>query len=166
MSAQDLLAGAAITHDIAIPARVLRPGAETAPGAAVAGTVRLRPISVGVLALVSRAARDDASLVPLLMIKEALVEPAVTLDQIRQMHVGLVHFLIGRINEISGLAGDGQALDDAVDAPIGRAHVLLARHFGWTPEQVAQLTPGQVAIYLAGVEKLLALDERDGSSGA
>lgn len=162
MSVQDLLAGAAVTHDVAIPACVLRPGAETD---AIGGSVRLRPLSVGVLALVSRAARDDASLVPLLMIKEAMVEPAVTLDHVRQMHIGLVHFLIGRINEISGLGGNGQALDEAADSPIGRTHILLARHFGWTPEQVAQLTPGQVAVYLAGVEKLLALERRDGGSG-
>jgi len=163
MSVQDLLAGASVTYETVIPARVLRPGAE---GDANPGSVRLRPLSVGVLALVSRAARDDAALVPLLMIKEAMVEPAVTLDQVRQMHVGLVHFLIGRINEISGLSSDGQALDEAADSPVGRTHVLLARHFGWTPEQVAQLTPAQVAVYLAGVEKLLALERRDGSGGA
>jgi len=163
MSVQDLLAGASVTYETVIPARVLRPGAE---GDVNPGSVRLRPLSVGVLALVSRAARDDAALVPLLMIKEAMVEPAVTLDQVRQMHVGLVHFLIGRINEISGLSSDGQALDEAADSPVGRTHVLLARHFGWTPEQVAQLTPAQVAVYLAGVEKLLALERRDGSGGA
>jgi hypothetical protein len=39
---------------------------------------------------------------------------------------------------------------------------LLARHFGWTPEQVSQLTPGQVAVYLAGVAKLLRLEEEAG----
>jgi hypothetical protein len=74
-----------------------------------------------------------------------------------------VHFLLGRINEISGLAADGDALDEAARSPLGRTHLLFARHFGWTPEQVAQLTPGQVAVYLAGVEKLLALEGRDES---
>ena len=34
----------------------------------------------------------------------------------------------------------------------------FAKHFGWTPEQVSQLTPGQVAVYLAGIGKLLQLD--------
>src|SRR5690349_4397571 len=126
MSVQDLLAGASMIHDTVIPAPVLRPGADVD---ASPGAVRLRPLSVGVLALVSRAARDDAALVPLLMIKEAMVEPSVTLDQVRQMHIGLVHFLIGRINEISGLSSDGQALDAAADSPLGRTHVLLARHF-------------------------------------
>jgi hypothetical protein len=157
VTTQDLLAGAAVVHETPVPARVLHPGSEDD---AAGGTVRLRPLNVGVMALNSRAARDDASLVPLLMIKEAMVQPAVTLEQVRQMHVGLVHFLLGRINEISGLAADGGALDEAAASPLGKTHLLFARHFGWTPEQVAQLTPGQVAVYLAGVEKLLALDGR------
>ena len=45
---------------------------------------------------------------------------------------------------------------------MGRTHILLAKHFGWTPEQVGQLTPGQVAVYLAGIEKLLQLDNGQG----
>ena len=162
MSVQDLLAGASVPYETLVPARVLTPGAQ---GDANPGLIRLRPLTVGVLALVSRAARDDAALVPLLMIKEGMVEPAVTLDEVRHMHIGLVHFLIGRINEISGLSSDGQALDEAAESPEGRTHVLLAKHFGWTPEQVAQLTPAQVAVYLAGVEKLVALERREGSSG-
>jgi hypothetical protein len=161
MSPQDLLAGAAIVHETPVPAGIVRPASGDE---GIAGTVRLRPVSVGLMSLISRAARDDASLVPLLMIKEAMVEPAVTLEQVRQMHVGLVHFLLGRINEISGLAADGGELDEVVSSPLGRTHVLFARHFGWTPEQVAGLTPGQVAVYLAGVEKLLALDGRTESS--
>jgi hypothetical protein len=111
------------------------------------------------LTLISRAARDDASLVPLLMIKEAMLEPALTLDQIRQMHVGLVYYLVSQINHISGLDANGAALDGAVDTPLGRTHILLARHFGWTPEQVSHLTPGQVAVYLAGIERLLQLEK-------
>jgi len=112
------------------------------------------------LTLISRAAREDVSLVPLLMIKESLVEPTLTLDQIRQMHVGLVHFLVSQVNKVSGLGADGEALEDTVNSPMGRTHILLAKHFGWTPEQVSQLTPGQVAVYLAGIEKLLQLEER------
>jgi hypothetical protein len=75
------------------------------------------------------------------------------------MHVGLVHFLVGKANSISGLAADGAALDESAGSPLGQTHILLAKHFGWTPEQVAQLTPGQVAVYLAGVQKLLHLEE-------
>jgi hypothetical protein len=156
LAAHDLLAGAAAVHAVEIPARVLRPAADGAPQDGAAGTVRLRPLSVGVLSLISRAARDDAGLVPLLMIKESLVEPALGLEQIRELHVGLVHFLIAQVNRISGLAPDGEALDQHGAAPMTQAHVLLARHFGWTPDQVAQLTPAQVAVYLKGLETLAA----------
>ena len=157
LTADDLLVGSKALHEVEIPAAVLTPTAEI--GALRSGCVRMRPLNIAVLMLISRAARDDASLIPLLMIKEAVAEPALTLDQIRQMHVGLVHFLVSQINRISGLDATGATLDEAADSPLGRTHILLARHFGWTPEQVSQLTPGQVAVYLAGVEKLLQLDQ-------
>lgn len=157
LNADDLLLGSKVLHDVTIPAAILTPAAHN--GAEQSGHVRMRPLNITVLTLISRAARDDASLIPLLMIKEAVVEPSLTLDQIRQMHVGLVHFLVSQINRISGLDADGATLDEAADSPLGRTHILLAKHFGWTPEQVSQLTPGQVAVYLAGVEKLLQLEQ-------
>jgi hypothetical protein len=158
LTAADLLLGSQALHEVTIPPTVLTPGCEEEREAPPA-CVRLRPLSVGILTLISRAARDDASLVPLLMIKEAMLEPALTLDQIRQMHVGLVYYLVSQINHISGLDANGAALDGAVDTPLGRTHILLARHFGWTPEQVSHLTPGQVAVYLAGIERLLQLEK-------
>ena len=153
LTAQELLAGSLLVHDVAVPAAVLRPGGE-----ADAGKVRLRPLKVATLALISKASREDPSLVPLLMIKESLVEPALALEQIRQMHAGLLHFLVAAINRISGLDADGNAARGAATSVIGETHLQLARHFGWTPAQVAELTPGQVAVYLAGIERLLALD--------
>jgi hypothetical protein len=158
LTAADLLVGSQAQHEVTIPPAVLTPACDEESQAPPA-RVRLRPLSVGMLMLVSRAARDDASLVPLLMIKEALLEPTLTLDQIRQMHVGLVYFLVSQINRISGLDANGATLQEAVDAPLGRTHILLARHFGWTPEQVSHLTPGQVAVYLAGIERLLQLEK-------
>jgi hypothetical protein len=157
LTAHDLLAGGKAVHDVEVPAAVLAPLA--AQGDAAGGVVRLRPLTVASLALIARAAREDAGLVPLLMIKEALVEPALGLDQIRQLHVGLVHFLVSKINQLSGLSADGEALSAAAASPVGLAHLLLARHFGWTPEQVSQLTPGQVALYLAGVDQLMRYEE-------
>jgi len=153
LTAQELLAGSLLVHDVAVPAAVLRPGGE-----ADAGKVRLRPLKVATLALISKASREDPSLVPLLMIKESLVEPALALEQIRQMHAGLLHFLVAAINRISGLDADGNAARGAASSVMGETHLQLARHFGWTPAQVAELTPGQVAVYLAGIERLLALD--------
>ena len=64
-------------------------------------------------------------------------EDLLTLDQVRQLHVGLVHFLVSSANRISGLTPDGTS--PAEDEPLVRAHLLLAKHFGWTPEQVSQL---------------------------
>jgi hypothetical protein len=92
------------------------------------------------------------------MIKESLLEPVLTLDQVRQMHVGMAVYLVNRINQLSGLSTDGDALTSAVDTPISQAHILLARHFGWTPDQVGQLTPGQMAVYLAGIETLAPVE--------
>ncbi len=167
LSAADLLAGSKAVQDVTIPAAVLQPASERGMQARRSsadacapegGCVRMRPLSIAVLSLISRAAREDPGLIPLLMIKEAVVEPQLTLEQIRQMHVGLVYYLVEQVNRLSGLAADGATLDEAADSPLGRTHLLLAKHFGWTPEQVGQLTPGQVAVYLAGIEKLLALE--------
>lgn len=163
LTAQELLAGSELVHDVEIPAEVLRP----AGGAAASGgRVRLRPLRIASLALIARASHDDPSLVPLLMIKDALLEPALPLEQIRQLHAGLVHFLVARINRISGLDGEPDVREAAASA-WGQTHVLLARHFGWTPQQVAELTPGQVAVYLSGLERLLAIDagRRDPEEG-
>ncbi len=149
LTAADLLAGSLLVHDIEVPPGVLRPG-QAAP-ADGARHVRLRPLKIATLALIARAARDDESLLPLLLIKEALVAPALSLDQVRQMHAGLAQFLVAAVNRISGLEADAAAAQAAGATPIGAAHVLLARHYGWTPAQVAELTPGQIAVYLAGL---------------
>lgn len=153
LSAQELLAGSALSYELEIPGHVLR-----SDGKASAGRVRLRPLKVATLALISKASREDPSLVPLLMIKDALLEPTLSMEQIRSLHVGLIHFLVAEINRISGL--EEAALQDAKESAMTDTHVLLAKHFGWTPAQVAELTPAQVALYLAGVERILALEER------
>ncbi len=163
LAAHDVLAGSAAVHVVEIPQRVLRPAID-AEATGSPGTVGLRALSVGTLTLIARAARDDAGLVPLLMIKESMVDPALSLEQIRDLHIGLVYYLITQINRVSGLGPDGEALDEHSDSPLTQAHVLLARHFGWTPDQVAQLTPAQVAVYLKGLETLAALENaREGS---
>jgi hypothetical protein len=52
-----------------------------------------------------KASRQDAGLIPLLMIKESLVEPTLSLEQVKQLPLGLVNFLIDNIRQISGLTG-------------------------------------------------------------
>lgn len=163
LTPQELLAGSLLVHDVVVPQALLHPG-QAAPDDAAERLVRLRPLKVATLALISRAARDDASLVPLLMVKESLVAPALSFDQLRQMHAGLVQFLVAEIHRISGLEPDGAAVREASASAIGEAHLLLARHYGWTPAQVAELTPGQMAVYLSGLASPPAAD-RQGDPG-
>jgi hypothetical protein len=101
LTAEDLLAGNTMTFDIVVPPDVLRPRSEV--GNAPETIVRLRPLTLGTFLLIMRAAKEDSSLIPLLMIQEALVEPKLSLPQIRQMHLGLITFLIGHVRQISGL---------------------------------------------------------------
>jgi len=107
LTPEDLLAGARMTFDVVVPNHVLRPAAngqvlEDQPGEPL--VVRLRPLTIGTFQLIMKAARNDAGLIPLLMIKESLVKPSLLLEQVKQLHLGLVNFLLGHIRQISGLA--------------------------------------------------------------
>lgn len=137
LSAEDLLAGAEATFAV-----------ELSAGLAGAGTVRLRPLTVRDLQLVSRAARESDDLLATLMVQRALVEPEVTVAQVAAMPVGRVQELLGHVNRISGIVAEADELAAAAEAPIARAAHLLARELGWTPRQVQELTLGQVLLHL------------------
>ena len=64
------------------------------------------------------------------------------------MHVGLVQFLLDHVNRISGITATSEQLASAVDAPLAKAAFVLAQEFGWTPQQVSELTLGQVLLNL------------------
>jgi hypothetical protein len=64
------------------------------------------------------------------------------------MHAGLVEFLLREVNRVSGLSLSGDELEATVQAPLARACFVLAREFGWTPEECAALTLGQILVYL------------------
>ena len=104
LTAEDLLAGSTTTFEITLPPEILHPGQQ-----AISKTqteemaVEIRPLTIGKFQLIMKAARQDAGLIPLLMIKEAVVEPKLSMDQIKQMHMGLIEFLIGHIRRVSGL---------------------------------------------------------------
>ncbi|MBE9158162.1 hypothetical protein IQ265_15190 [Nodosilinea sp. LEGE 06152] len=102
LSADELLAGAALVFDVAVPPQVLRPGSEgdRPPEPLV---VQLRPLTIGTFQLIMKASRQEAGLIPLLMIKESLVRPQLSLDQVRAMPLGMVNFFIGQIRHLSGL---------------------------------------------------------------
>jgi hypothetical protein len=144
LTADDLLAGGGMTHTVTVPPEVLAPGDPTG----AAGRVVLRPLVLADVHRVQRAARDDQALTSVLMVQQALVEPALTVDQVNRMHCGLVELLLGEVNRISGLQMGRDELDEVVRAPMARACFELAREFGWTPDECAALTVGQVLMYL------------------
>lgn len=104
LTAEELLAGAAMTFDLVIPGSILQPGGpDRTPGPETDRVVQLRPLTIGTFQLIMKAAKNDAGLIPLLIIKESLVQPGMSLEQIRRMHLGLVNFLVDYVRRISGL---------------------------------------------------------------
>ena len=141
LSSDELLAGSSLQHDITIPADLLNNKVE-------GGLVTLQPLSVRDLQLIAKAAKDDKNLSAALMIQKALVKPAMELDQISRLPAGLAKFLIEEINNISGISASRNALEDMVQAPLAKACFVLAKEFGWTPEEVSGMTIGQILLFL------------------
>ena len=144
VTAEELLAGKDATYDVAIPAEVLRPGNSGGPP----GTVRLRPLTVKDVQLIARAAQDDEVLASVLMIQRSLVEAPLKQAQVAGLSSGLVKFLVERINAISGLSTPEDDVREMARAPLVQAFFVLAREFNWTPQQVRELTVGQILDYL------------------
>ena len=144
LAIDELLLGGRGTYTVEVPADVLAPG-----GAGMeTGTVTLRPLVLADVQRIQKAAREDEALTTVLMVQQALVDPTVTIDQVNRMHCGLVEFLLVEVNRISGLSMARDEIEHAVRAPMARACFELARQFGWTPEDCAALTVGQVLMYL------------------
>ena len=97
---------------------------------------------------IAKAARDDEQLSATLMIQQGLVEPVLKLEQVSQLPAGLARFLVERINGISGISTPRDTLAELVQAPLARACFVLAKEFGWTPEEVSAMTIGQILLYL------------------
>lgn len=154
LSAEELLAGSDVTFAVEVPPSVLRPDGgprngtgATAPGAEI-GAVRLRPLTVRDLQLISRAAKESDHLAATLMVQRALVEPTLTVPQIAALPAGLVQFLLHHVERTSGLAATAAELATAGEAPLAQVAHALAREFGWTPQQLAEMTIGQALLYL------------------
>ncbi|MGR9046376.1 MAG: hypothetical protein ACU83N_13870 [Gammaproteobacteria bacterium] len=144
LSAEELLAGGSLTHEVTIPPELIR----TDGSAINALNVMLRPLTVNDLQRINKAARDDDGLSAALMIQQALVEPALKLDQVSQLPAGLARFLVDQINDLSGITTPRDTLGELVQAPLAKACFVLAKEFGWTPEQVSGMTIGQILLYL------------------
>jgi len=150
LSAEELLAGSRLTFDVDVPGSVLHPDDADAPD----GTVRLRPLTVHDLQLIVSAASADDNMLATLMVQRALVEPEMSVAQVAAAHAGLVQFLLHHVNSVSGIAATSDDLARAAQAPLTRAAIALERAFGWTPEEVSELTVGQMLLHL----QLLAED--------
>jgi hypothetical protein len=104
LTAEDLLAGANATFDVSIPAELLAPSKTVSNDPKDEdAVVRIKPLTIGVYQLIMKAAKNDAGLIPLLMIKESLVAPAMSLEEVRKLPLGLIELLIRHIREVSGL---------------------------------------------------------------
>src|SRR3954471_24736237 len=106
LSAEELLAGSALTRDVIVPPELAADGA--------AAMLRLRPLTVRDLQRITKAVKDDESLSATLMIQHALVEPELKYEQVLQLPAGLARFLIDRINDISGIDTPRDALQEFV----------------------------------------------------
>jgi len=151
LTAEELLAGSALTHDIEIPAALLTPG----PGLVSQSPlkVRLKPLTVRDVQRATKAAKESNALLSILMLKEAIVEPVLSFEQVHALPTGLARFLLDEVNRTSGLKTEEENMAEAVQAPLARACFLLAREFGWSPQEVGELTMGQILLYLEMIRK-------------
>lgn len=148
LSGEELLAGGTLDFEVEIPADILHPAGQQQDDTYAGNTVRLRPLTVHDLQLISRAAKESDSLMATLMVQRALVEPQMSVAQVSAMHIGLVQYLLQHVNEISGITASQKQINEAADAPLIKAAFVLAKEFGWTPQQVNELTLGQVLLNL------------------
>lgn len=149
LSADELLAGSELTFEVELPVEVLNPGGDAGTGGSDGlKAVRLRPLTVHDLQLISRAAKERDNLIATLMVQRALVEPEMSVPQVSTMHVGLVQFLLSEVNRISGISASKEQMEAAVGDPLTKAAFVLSSEFGWTPQEISELTLGQVLLHL------------------
>ena len=137
LTANDLLSGSAQRYSVSIPEHLLPDAMEGG------GDVVLRPLTVDDLQRVGKAAKDEGLLSSLLMVQQALSEPAMSIDQVGKLPAGLMQFLLAEVNRISGLSLSEDEMQRAVRAPLTKAVFVLAKEFGWTPSECSELTVGQ-----------------------
>lgn len=147
LTTEELLAGSGLTFRIDVPPEVLAPGGNS-HGPSGPQSVRLKPLTVSDLQIISRAAKESDHLIAALMVQRSLVEPALSVAEATGMHIGLMQYLLQEVNRISGITTDVDGFSASLEAPMAKAAFLLAREFGWTPQQVNDLTMGQILLHL------------------
>jgi hypothetical protein len=144
LTPEELLAGGSLTHEVQVPAELL----DGQGGVLADRVVTLRPLAVRDLQRIGKAASEDDGLSAALMIGQSLVDPALSHEQVMQLPAGLARFLVERINDVSGITTPRDVLAELVQAPLARACFVLAKEFGWTPEDISGMTIGQILMYL------------------
>ncbi|MGE0418381.1 MAG: hypothetical protein AB7O80_16390 [Acetobacteraceae bacterium] len=145
LTAATLLAGADATTEVELPERLV-PQAEDGDR-----RVRLRPLTVRDLRLIARAARDNEDLTAALMVRQALVEPALSLEQLGQLPAGIMQFLLREVNRLSGITMTEDEILAQMEDPLVRASLMLSREFGWTQDEIGRLTLGETMLHIASL---------------
>ena len=149
LTPEELMAGGSVSYEVEIPEDVLHPQPDGEPiRGEVVKKIKLRPLTVKDVQLIAKASKNDEVLTSVLMIQKAVVEPQLKQNDIAGMHSGLVRFLVDRINRISGLSTTEDEMREIAESPIVRAFFVLAKEFNWTPQQVKEMTVGQILGYL------------------
>lgn len=143
ISAETLIAGADTEVIVTIPETLL-PDAEDR-------TVSLRPLTARDLRLIAKAARENDDLSGALMVRQSMVAPQLTLDQVNALPAGLLQFLLHEVNVVSGITATEDDVVNALEDPLVQASVLLSRELGWTPEEVGRLTLGEMMLHVASL---------------
>jgi hypothetical protein len=146
---EELLAGKEMTFQVEIPDQILNPSPTgKSVRAAKDKQIVLRPLTVKDVQLIAKAAKDDEVLTSVLMIQRAVVDPPLKQAEVANMHSGLIRFLVEVINRVSGLATSEDEMRQITESPIVQAFYVLAKEFGWTPEQIKEMTLAQILGYL------------------
>lgn len=149
LTSEELLAGSTLTHEVEIPPYLLPANGSNQAAAKVV----LRALTVRDLQRIAKAVRNDEGLSTAFIIQQGVVQPELGMEDVTGMPAGLARFLVEQINSISGVNTPRDALQEHVQAPLAKACFVLAREFGWTPEQVSGMTIGQILLYLEMVSK-------------
>lgn len=146
LTADELLAGSTLTYDMIVPPEIINPGQADSDSPGL--KVKLKPLSMNAVQRILKASRDDDGLMSALMVKESVIEPVLSYDDVMKLNSGLIRFILAEVQRVSGLKTSEDELTEAVQEPMAKACFILAREFGWSPQQVSDLTLGQVLMYI------------------
>ena len=146
LSAEELLAGSRLSFTVQVPPEILKPESSGDAEQVIPDNtcVKMRPLTVADLQIISRAAKENDSLLGVLMVHKSLIEPELSVAEVSSLHLGLMQFLLAQVNRISGLSVSTRDIEESARDPMAR----VAREFGWSPQEISELTLGQIMLHL------------------